>query len=410
MSITPPVSAPARRPWTGLGARPALALLLLLAACGSEHDRRLCAPPASFPDGVEYGPLVSRPSPTSIEVAWRTDASMDASVEYGLTPAYGSVATAPAARFHRVRLYGLAPDTAYHYRIVAGGAPQGGDHVLRTPPQPGTGRARFGVIGDSGTGCADELAMVAQLEKMEPDFVLHTGDVAYYHGTAEQVRNALLIPFATLAAQAPVFVTLGNHDVDTDGGRPVLDALDLPANSATGSSRFYSFDWGPVHAICLESNAPTIADPAQKAWLEADLAATKAPWKVVFFHHAAYSSSRHKSTPYVDRFWVPIFDAHHVDLVLNGHDHDYERSHPLVAGARKDAQAGPDYVNPMGTVYVVTGGGGQALYERGTSPFTVVSASVLNVVRFDVTPTTLRGTAILGDGSTYDTFTIRKGP
>jgi len=309
---------------------------------------------------------------------------------------------------HRVMLHGLSPATLYHYRLLSDGEPLGGDHVLSSAPSSASGPVRFSVLGDTGTGCEPELQVVDRVSADALDFVLVTGDVAYGSGTAEQVRDGWSIPFAPLLERVPVFPCLGNHGVDTRGGQPLFDVTVLPVNDSTGTSQFYSFDYGPLHVVALDSNGVLRPGHSQRDWLAADLAATTAPWRVVFFHHPAYSSSDHGSTGSVDTNLVPLFEAARVDLVFNGHDHDYERTFPMVNGTPAAAADEPDYVDPPGPLYVVTGGGGQHLYGAGTSAFTAVSASLHHHVTVDVSGSVLTLTATRTDGTTLDRMTITK--
>ena len=97
-----------------------------------------------------------------------------------------------------------------------------------------------------------------------------------------------------------------------------------------------------VQLLFLDANHP---DAAQAAWLDTALGKPGPPFRVVVFHQPAWSCGLHGSTADVDRFWVPVIEAHRTALVLNGHDHDYER-----------------FTSAAGVTYVVTGGGGQDLY------------------------------------------------
>jgi len=388
-------------------------LVAPLAACGGGDST--CAPTANFAPGVDHGPAVALPAPTAMSITWASTTSVVGSVEFGPTAAYGStVADASPGREHALRLTGLTAASTWHYRLLHAGVPAGGDHVFRTPVADRTSAPfRFAVVGDGGTGCAEEFTVLARVAAMTPDFVLHTGDVAYDAGTAQEVRNAFLIPFAPLCESVPVFVTWGNHDVGTSGGRPLADAVVLPTNDEEGTEYYASFDWGNLHAITLDSNRAYGPGSPQRLWLERDLAspaALLATWTIVFFHHPAYSSSSHGSTAAVDAELVPVFDAHGVDLVFNGHDHDYERTHPMAAGAPTSTTGGPAYVDPLGTIYVVTGGGGKELYPAGTSAFTAFSVSAFHALEVDVAGASLTVTAIRDDGVTLDSFSITKTP
>jgi len=385
-------------------------LLLLAPSCGGGGGSHTCSPAASFPAGIDHGPLVSRPSPTSEAIAFWSTSSVVGGVEYGTTPSYGAtVSDASPATRHVLTLSPLAPSTTYHYRVLLAGAPAGVDHAFTTPPDQGATPVRFVVSGDGGTGCPQAFTMVSVAASQAPDFVLHTGDAAYDGGTASQVRTGFSIPWADVAATTPIFTTIGNHDFDSGGGQPLLDAQALP-ESSPGESRWYSFDWGPCHLICLDSNVDTAPASPQGTWLAADLAAHAAPWTFAFFHHPVYSSSRHGSTAALDTNLVPVFDAAHLDVAFSGHDHDYERTFPMFAGSPVDVAMDPDYVDPQGTVYVVSGGGGKGLYTSGTSAFTAFSVSAFNVTRVEIDGGTLSITALAQDGSTLDHATISKTP
>ena len=118
---------------------------------------------------------------------------------------------------------------------------------------------------------------------------------------------------------------------------------------------YYSFDWGNVHFVGLDTE---LTGPEQAAWLDADLAATDKPWKIVFGHKPPYSSGEHGSDGAFRNHFVPLIEKHGVQLVLNGHEHDYERTRPI-----------------ENVTYVVTGGGGRHLRSVGTSGFTAYSGS-----------------------------------
>jgi hypothetical protein len=113
------------------------------------------------------------------------------------------------------------------------------------------------------------------------------------------------------------------------------------------SGRCYSFDYGDARFVALDSNA-SMAMLRQRVvpWLERTLSAAPA-WRFVFFHHAPFSDGFHGGYAPVRRVLVPAFERARVDVVFSGHDHDYQRTHPI-----------------RGVVYIVSGGGGARLYPR----------------------------------------------
>jgi hypothetical protein len=203
-----------------------------------------------------------------------------------------------------------------------------------------------------------------------------------------------------------VFPSIGNHDDEVSFGLPYRDVFVLPENGATSgyedhAERFYSFDYGPVHFVALDTER-AFQDPARRqaqlAWLEDDLAATAQPWRVAYFHRSPYSSgTEHGSDLAVRQAFGPVFEGHGVQLVISAHDHAFERSVPW----RQTSTAGGSAVT-----YVVSGGGGARLYAVGQSPWTARSVSAHHYVRADVGDCELTLEAVGLDGLAFDAYTL----
>jgi glucose/arabinose dehydrogenase len=204
------------------------------------------------------------------------------------------------------------------------------ENMPETTPEFAT--IRFAVIGDYGLA-GEPLAGVATLVKSwQPDFIITTGDNNYPNGSADtidenigQYFHQFIYPYAgNYGAGAEInrfFPTLGNHDWDIEQAQAYFDYFDLPNNE-----RYYDFVWGPVHFFALNSTA---GEPdgvgrssLQAAWLQESLAASTSPWKIVYFHHAPYSSGEYQGP--TDWMQWP-FANWGADAVLTGHDHLYER-------------------------------------------------------------------------------------
>jgi len=184
------------------------------------------------------------------------------------------------------------------------------------------------------------------IKSWKPDFIITTGDNNYPSGSAATIDvnigkyfHDFIAPykgkFGAGASQNRFFPTLGNHDWVTADARPYLDYFSLP-----GNGRYYSFTWGPVEFFALDSDEhepdKVGSSSTQAAWLKAGLAASPAPWRIVYFHHPPYSSgSTHGSTDWMR--WP--FQAWGASAVLSGHEHTYERL--LVDGI-------PYFVNGVG--------------------------------------------------------------
>jgi hypothetical protein len=286
----------------------------------------------------------------------------------------------PGSLQQLVTLSGLQPLHGYCYELVGLTEPAG----FYTAPSAGAvAPVRFAVFGDSGSGDSDQTHLRDQLGTVPLDFLLHTGDLAYESGTAAQLAGTVFNVYAALMKSFALFPVAGNHEYATEHAEPYLQAFVLPENGDPDAlERYYSFDWGNVHFVGLDTER---IDAQQAAWLDADLSQNHLPWKIVFGHRPPFSSGDHGSNGlFRDRF-VPVLERHHVQLVLNGHDHDYERTRSL-----------------NGITYVVTGGGGVGTRPVGSSDFTAFSESVIHFVYVEIFGDQLTLHAIDGLGREFD--------
>ncbi len=334
---------------------------------GSITEARACSesavtpPPPTSDSGpaLPRQPYLQSVGTTSALVVFRTSASCTPLVRYGEGTQLSRTATATAAGWqHAVKLEGLSPGRTYGYVVEACGSVTG-LRSFQSATGPDTPRVHFTAMGDFGTGGSLQTKVLAVLGKPSRagEFLLTLGDNAYSSGTDAEFQSNMFKPMAAVLRQTPLFPTPGNHEYVTNLAKPYLDAFYLPANNPAKSERFYSFDWGPVHFASLDSNCRTftVSDcttASQKAWLAQDLAATTRPWKIVFFHHPIWSSGEHGSTAAMQREFTPLFEQYKVDLVLTGHDHNYERSKPM---------KGTAVASSGGIPYIVVGSGGATL-------------------------------------------------
>ena len=305
-------------------------------------------------------PYLQRVGPDTATVAFRLGADCAAEVHYSAQGSTTQVARSKdKGRVHAVVLTGLSPGTQYTYQVDACGN-RTLPRTFSTAPVPGTRKVHFAAVGDFGTGGNAQQEVAASMLARKPELFIAVGDNAYPSGTEAEIQNHLFIPMADLLAEVPLFAVAGNHEYVTDEAQPYLDNLYLPT-SPTGGERYYSFDWGHVHFVGLDSScAIGLASKelctldAQKKWLEKDLAGSQADWKVVFFHHPPWSSGDHGSQFLMRREFSPLFEKYGVDLVLTGHDHNYERTRPMLGDSVAPA-------GQRGIPYLVVGGGGASL-------------------------------------------------
>lgn len=364
----------------------------LAKACGGRGE-------PSTGDGARIArrPYVQKTTLSSTELTWTS--SSDQPFEVVVTRPDGSPVVSLQSRVeatewlsgesqHRVEVGGLRPGRMYCYALHRDGRPSTPPTGFRTAPPPdGEGRVSFVVFGDSGSGTPDQRAVLEQLRTVPFDLILHTGDVAYESGTLKQLEERYFDVYEPLIASLPAFPASGNHDYGTADAAPFREVFALPENGGpAGRERWYSFDWGPVHFVALDTER---IGPEQTRWLEADLAANDRPWKVVYMHAPPFSSGSHGSHAKCRREFVPILERYGVQLVLSGHDHHYERTEPI-----------------EGVTYAVTGGGGRGVRAAGRSDFTAFSVPVLHFVHVTLEADEMRLHAIDASGQEFDSVRL----
>ena len=301
---------------------------------------------------------------------------------------------------HHARIDGLQPDRAYAYQVLGDGMTGGG--TFRTAP---AGRApfRFTAFGDQGTGdpqdfmsAAEGARIVDQVEARDPLMHLHLGDLSYANinplpGTRGPAWERFLANNARSARSRPWMPIIGNHEIEAGMGPVGLRAYEgrfrLPGNGSRRQiGHWYAFTAGSVRFVALNAEdwayqlggdqyLHGYSGGEQRSWLEHQLReARRTPgidWVVVLVHHPVVSAADQNGGDLgIRRGVLDLLAAHDVDLVLSGHDHDYERSHVLGAAEPGNATMRPRVVRRSGTenvdvrggfVHLVLGGGGTKL-------------------------------------------------
>lgn len=194
------------------------------------------------------------------------------------------------------------------------------------PPAPlpnKDGSFKFGVLGDFGTGDRRQYQLAEQMAKLHSrykyELVLLVGDNLYGSERPQDFKRKFELPYKPLLDSGVKFyASLGNHDAREQRFYKLFNM---------DGKFYYTFDPKPdVRFFALES---TYLEPEQIQWLEKELAASSSDWKIVFFHHPLYSSGgRHGSDLRLREILEPLFLKNNVSVVLNGHDHFYERVKP----------------------------------------------------------------------------------
>ena len=402
------------------------------------------------------GPYLQNATPTAISVRWRTASAVVGRVSLG--PAGGPYELqfdeAGEGTEHEVRLTGLSPETAYAYSVhgtLEPEEPVSDARTFRTPPPAGAGRpVRIWAIGDSGMNNASARAVrdafLAWSGPRHEDLWLLLGDNAYTAGTDAEYQAGLFDQYPLTLSRSPLWSTRGNHDLVYAGiDNDYYDLFTLPiageaGGQPSGTEAWYSFDWGPIHFVCLDSEGSDRSPGGPMLlWLRADLAATTQPWVIGFWHHPPYTKGSHDSDDPVDSGGrmrdmrenvLPILDSLGVDLVLSGHSHSYERSYlldghygtsgTLVPSMKVDAGDGRpggdgEYVKQArtpsaheGVVYAVNGSACQVSGGTLNHPAMIASLNVLGSMVIDVEGERLEARFLNANGVVLDSFAIVK--
>ena len=405
---------------------------------------------------VTRGPYLQRGSPTEVLVRWRTDIQTNSRVRYWTaddpSTVYEEIDSTTTTE-HRVALTGLSAETQYYYSVGTSTETLAGDdadHFFLTSPPPGTAKpSRIWILGDSGTANANAEAVrdryLEYTGSIHTDLWLMLGDNAYPDGTDSEYQEAVFDMYPSMLKKSVLWPTLGNHDAytGTPGDHPYYDIFSLPRNAeagglASGTEAYYSFDYGNIHLICLDSHeTERSAGGTMMTWLENDLAQTTQDWIIAFWHHPPYSKGSHDSDSLLDsggrmvdmrEHALPILEDYGVDLVLTGHSHSYERSYlidghygyspsfdatMLVDGS--DGNPGSDgpyekrsIDGDRGAVYAVAGSSGLTSGGSLDHPVMAVSYNQLGSVVLDINNDQLEARFVDSTGAELDNFTIIK--
>jgi len=261
---------------------------------------------------------------------------------------------------------------------------------LLPPPLPGSGRGvtRFLAVADTGSGDGNQRALggqMAAVHRRRPvDLVVLGGDNIYPSGDMALIEATFRKPYAELlAAGVPFHAVLGNHDIRTANGNPQV------AYKPFGmKGRCYTLRRGDVAFFMLDTNGN--ADwQRQLSWLRTSLATSTAPWKVVVGHHPIYSSGLYGNDPGLKAKLSALMRQHGVQLYINGHEHNYERSKPI-----------------DGITYLVVGGGGASLRPVIATAQTAKAASVFSFAEIEAGPRQLSVVAWDKNGREIDRAVI----
>lgn len=403
---------------------------------------------------ITRGPYLQKANDTSMVVRWRTNLPSPSVIDFGIstTSLINTVENLVDTIDHELFISALLENTKYYYQIRTLTDTvrfPSEDLYFKTYPQPGVDAPLTAwILGDCGTGNSDARnvrnAYYTYIDTAHTDMMLFLGDNAYDDGTDSEYQTALFQNMYEEKLQNTVaWSCLGNHDghsanSDAQTG-PYYDIFTFPKNAecggvASGTEAYYSFDFGNVHFVVLDSYETDrgVGDPMY-LWCEEDLQNTLAHWVVALWHHPAYSKGSHDSDTESNLMqmranFLPLFESYGVDLVLSGHSHSYERTFflnghyglsstfdidthtvgPSGSGSGQMENTGPYFKAPTGpeggkgAIYITSGSSGKksaapldhpAMYYDGAD----LGSCVLSIYMDTLSIAFLRETGIVDD-------------
>ena len=346
---------------------------------------------------ISMQPYLMGVQATSVYVLVECSTTAAVTVNYGLTTSYGSTATdetytattaSPVTYVHKIKLTGLAAGTVYHYQAVQGTSTSA-DYNFKSAPAVGSS-FRFAFQADERTNTSPHDQISALIKTANPVLLLQGGDVctastySYYKSEffrTNELNNISYIPFIWAA---------GNHE----GWTTNTQAFSKAPNTTSGAEDYYSFDYGDIHFLVLDTQTSYASGSAQYNFAASDLSSTTKRWKIVVAHIPGYTyggSGAHTTDANMITMSTNIFTPDGVDLVLNGHNHFYQH-------------------NKVSNVdYIVIGSAGAPLYTTSSNAsYTIKSSSTYCYGIFDFTPTSLKMNVYDNVGALVDSLTWNK--
>ncbi len=402
---------------------------------------------------------------TSMGISWNSDSGAEQYLHWGVSSADENeiVATMAAAlggglgHVYGARISGLSADSTYYYRVGSdtdGWSPGSGEFSFKTGPADPCAPVVFAALGDtrgtsvldgSGSDFTEWGSLFDTVAMDDPAFVAIAGDLVESGADLAQWHeffNLGTVHYTSI----PVMPSFGNHDTGRVDGQTdhVYEGLfELPLNDL-GNERYYYFKYGNVLMISINSeefgDSGTFAE--QAAWLEDVLFNNPSTWKVLYLHHPFWTTTPGESEflgcsiicghPSNEQgqnsIFLPLMDKYDVDVVVQSHNHHYERSGPLQAGGSHESGLKvaanfrgtvsgsriDDRVPGWGSLYYVTGGGGalmtpeQFMNNSLAAPGQQVVNSGFHYLRFKAVDTRLTVERIDDNGSVGDWVIIDK--
>ena len=344
------------------------------------------------PSQLIKGPYLQNVSENSITIMWESTQPLVGKVRYGkLSVNEYEEVEGDSPTIHEVVLTGLTTETDYRYQVVSGDF-KSEIFTFKTAVKKDSPFS-FAAYGDNKAGPFNYRRVAKLISSKDPNFVFHNGDFVQRGNVYRQWEKLFFNPAREMINHIPLFGAIGNHE---DNSPNYYNYFSFP-----GNERWYSFDFGNSHFIILDTEESLIQEGSDEIkWLINDLENRTATWTFVGSHHPPFTAGGNyyrKSRLVRKNLLHPIFEKYGVDVVFSGHDHNYERSEPIV---------GKDGENPV--TYIVCGNGGTPLRYIGRREWTHYAERVFGFVLVKIDGSRLHFQAFNIDNEVIDEFTLDK--
>lgn len=307
-------------------------------------------------DSIIRGPYLQNGTNNSMVVRWRTADLSESILKYSTDiNTITTIIQDPMRKYnHEVLITGLQPATRYYYEVYnESDTLSAADSSQYFQTNPISGQAvptTIWALGDCGSANNNQRAVrdayYNYIGNKHTDVMLFLGDNAYQDGTDSEYQNAIFENmYEAMLSKTVAWSTIGNHDAHSaspsNQSGPYFDIFSFPKQGEaggvpSGTEAYYSFDYGNVHFIVLnsESLGGLGTGGSMYSWCQNDIQNTNADWIIGVWHHPPYTKGSHDSDFEPQLFqmrnnFLPMLEANGVDLVLCGHSHSYERSYFL---------------------------------------------------------------------------------
>jgi acid phosphatase type 7 len=351
---------------------------------------------------VTRQPYLQIPTPSGITIRWQTGTGVVGKVFYGtsVTDLSNSVIESQDERiYHEVTINNLKPSTKYYYSVESASKGKENQYFITAPENGKSVPVRIWVISDFGQSSSDDnerrLETIDRWKSFNKDdyhasFIMSLGDQSE-DDAIYQLQHNYFSQLEKVLKVSPLYTTIGNHD-NHDSTVNYLNTFTLPQRGEaggipSGNEKYYSFDYSNIHVVVLCSEIyDTTGRYVQVEWLKKDLENNKQGWLIACMHQPLHSAGYHPTDNDVSSLqrrkeWLTILEDHGVDLILQGHNHVYERSYlvdniignstEITAGNKINTglgrtNSGGPYIKPpgciphKGTIFLTCTGGGVA--------------------------------------------------